>query len=429
MIKKFLPIISAVGVAMLITGCSNNITTVGAENTNLNNVITQNKAIATNYKANKKNVLNKYNLEIDTPTTLELTKDNVVEENEEDIIRTTENTEQEETNQQEIEKNTEIKENTENKEDLETFYTLSKDVNNECDDFCELKEDISKAILETENLISKIENNEITLTREQRLYINEQCMQLKSLGKKLANTATELSFNLSDLKQILNENNADVNQLSLKYLIVLDNLVNSNEMLQSGLTTLNLMNNMLNNNNQITFGYKKNNEEPVIKNYTLDEKGELVENTTDSNTTESNNTDSYIKNNPKTNIDTYYSNNQRNNIDTFFNTALFNNELMYGNGGYGFNPYMNQYYNYSNQKTNQNHNNQIDENTNVGIDEDGEKIGNKEKKFKLKKNIDTYRDANTPSLKARITNFKDKISGVLGNINPKENLKNPIYRF
>lgn len=441
MIKNLLPILTIVGTSLFITGCSNNITTVGindlkakeTDNVSYHN-ITKNKSL-------KKTLFNKYNVEIDSPTTLELTNDNLVLENDEqsllesnksednNIVENSNSEEKPNQNKEDIDKKT-IEDN-----ETSTIYSLSKDVEAECDDFCELKEKIGDAILQTETLISKIENNEIELTREQRLYINEQTMQLKSLGKRLSNAATELSFNLSDLKQILNENNADVNQLSLKYLIVLDNLVNSNEMLQSGLTSLNMMNNMITNNpnNRILFGYQKNNEEPIIKDYSINENGDLVENSMNANQSENSNgnktTDTFTDTKLKSNIDTYYSNNPKN-IDTFFNTALFNNEFMYGNGGYGFNPYINQYANYENINSNSNQlSKQNNNNNEIELDNDGEKAGNKEKKFKIKKNIDTYRDANTPNLKTRISSFKEKFNGLFGKINPKENLKNPVYRF
>ena len=113
---------------------------------------------------------------------------------------------------------------------------------------------------------------------------------------------------------------------------------------------------------------------------------------------------------------------------------------MYGNGGmngygYGFNPYMNQYANYEqyNKKSNTidsgNNKNNTTDNVN-NVDEDNEKIGNKErKKFQIKKNIDTYKDANTPDLKTRIINLKESLSNMFAKINPKDNIKNPIYKF
>ena len=64
------------------------------------------------------------------------------------------------------------------------------------------------------------------------------------------------------------------------------------------------------------------------------------------------------------------------------------------------------------------------------VDKDGEKVGNKErKKFKINKNIDTYRDENTPDLKTRFTNFKQTIADAFASVNPKEDIKRPIYRF
>lgn len=346
--------------------------------------------------------------------------------------------------------------------EISTLYYLSEDIENSCDEFCDLKEDILDAIAETENLIEKLKNKEINLTREQRLFVNEQSNQLKNLSKQLSKITTELSFNLSDLNAIMELNNQDLDTLSLKYLIVLDSLINGNEMLQNGLSSLNLMNNMVNlsrsngQNNKIIYGYQKNGEEPIIKNYYIDESNEIVENTlnsTDSNkntandnieTTEANaensknkgNIDTYKNSNLKSNIDTYGNNRQ--NIDTFFNTALLDNEFMYGNngfaggyGGFGYaNPYMNQYYNYEQSNKNNLENATRNSVNNENTTQNDENVETK-KKFKLKNNIDTYRDENTPDIKTKINNFKQAVSGFFKkfNVNPKDDIRNPIYRF
>ena len=132
-------------------------------------------------------------------------------------------------------------ETNENLEQISTLFSLSSDIEDSCDDFCELKENITKAIAETQNLINKVQLKEIELTNEQRLFITEQAQQLKNLGRQLSNITTELSFNLSDLNTLMANNNQDMDNLSLKYLVVLDNLINGNEMLQSGLSSLNLI--------------------------------------------------------------------------------------------------------------------------------------------------------------------------------------------
>ena len=230
-------------------------------------------------------------------------------------------------------------------------------------------------------------------------------------------------------------------------LIVLDNLVNSNEMLQSGLTTLNLMNQMLYNPNngesRMILGYKQNDNPPVIKDYSINENGEITENNSlKENNTDNSVIDTYNNNGLNTNIDSYHSNNPKN-IDSFFNTALLDNEFMYGNGGlyggfggygYGMNPYMNQYTQYernqNNNTTQGGINNNNTQDTNNQLDEDGEKLGNKErKKFNIKKNIDTYRDENTPDLKTRFKNFKQSLTNAFGKVDPKNDIKRPIYKY
>lgn len=460
--KKILPFLSLIGASVIITGCSNNLTNISNNNKtnkNIKEFCSTVNSIPLIENTIKASVKNKYNLSVDTPKTLELTEDNIVEENDIDESYDIENNSNENTEiENETENNAEeINENLNNKEseeqktentensDISTLYSISNDVENSCEDFCELKEEITEAITETERLIEKVETNQIELTREQRLYLSEQAMQLKNLGKQLSNTTTHLAFNLSDLKQVLNENNTDINKLSLKYLIVLDNLVNSNEMLQTGLTSLNMMNQMLNNQNngqtRMIFGYKQNNNPPVLKDYSIDANGEITENKVQPEETKENLTiDTYNKSGINANIDSYYSNNPKN-IDSFFNTALLDNEFMYGNGGlysgygYGMNPYMSQYAQYEkNQNYNATQGSVTDNNTQDmhqnSVDEDGEKLGNKErKKFNIKKNIDTYRDENTPDLKSRFNNFKQTITKAFGKIDPKNDIQHPIYKY
>ena len=473
--KRILPFLSLIGASVMITGCSNNLTNINLNNNTKDNLKTFSSSV--NSMPNIENavqtsVKNKYQLSIDTPKTLELLEDNIVEENNvkestnSDQLNLSEEIEPKETIEDSEENNAQESDDTENlaneqqnndeqitQEDtnISTLYSISNDVEQSCEEFCELKEEITEAIAETERLIEKIDSNELNLTREQRIYLNEQAMQLKNLGKQLSNSTTHLAFNLSDLKQVLNENNADINQLSLKYLIVLDNLVNSNEMLQTGLTSLNLMNNLLYNNNsqsRMIFGYQNNNNPPVIKDYTINENGEITENEINKenveNTENSTSTlDTYNQTNLNTNIDSYYSNNPKN-IDSFFNTALLDNQFMYGNGGlyggyaYGMNPYLNQYaqyeknqnYNSANGVNNTNNTQNIENIPSDNVDEDGEKIGNKErKKLNIKKNIDTYRDENTPDLKTRFNNFKQTISNAFGKIDPKNDIKHPVYKY
>lgn len=427
--KKLIPILTIASVSLLLGGCANNITKV--ENKKLNYELnTISNAVNSISKANKQNktLLNKYNLTIlpnddmnietiNNANNLNLNTTEVTEENNvspeinnsnnELIDNDTTIDEQENINTTE-----ETKEHTPKNTELSTLYSLSEDIEAQCDEFCELKNAVTNAIVETENLINKIKNKEVSLTREERINLSEQAMQLKSLSKQLSNITTELAFNLSDLQQIMLANNNDINNLSLKYLIVLDNLINGNEMLQSGLTSLNMINNMMNKDSKITYRYQTNNEPEVIKEYQLNENGEINEISNKNTQENATNIDS-MANNTMSNIDTYKSD-IPSNIDTFFNTALLDNEFMYGKNGYGYgmNPYMYQYNQYEqNNKNITNSGNNLN-NTQHDVQSAPEKVEKeKRKRFNIKKNIDTYRNEKTPDIKTKINNFKESISG------------------
>lgn len=393
--NKIIPVIGILGLGVALTGCANNLTNVQAKQEEVN--------LNSNTKDIKVPGMSNYSLELESDEIATL------EELNEDVEIPENDSEEPETNNNEI----------------STLYSLSTDIENSCDDFCELKSEISEAITETENLIAKINNKEMELSKEQRLHLSEQAMQLKNLGRQLSNVTTELSLNLSDIYQIINENNAQNSNLSLKYLIVLDNLINGNEMLQSGLNSLNMINYMLNNNanGNIYYRHQENNNPPVEKNYTINN-GEITE-------TENTTIDT-LNSNPESNIDTYHSN-MPNNIDSFFNTALFDNEFMYGNNGYGYgmNPYIMQYGQYENNKNNQSNSvNKTQQTQDIEETKQETPKETKKKKFKLQKNIDTYRDEKTPDLKTKINNFKESISGFFNKIQPtKDIITKPIYRF
>ncbi|MBQ8615515.1 MAG: hypothetical protein IJ415_03000, partial [Clostridia bacterium] len=365
-------------------------------------------------------------------------------------------------------------------EKISTLYSLSNDIEDSCDDFCELKEEITNAIIETQNLIEKVQSKELELTKEQRMFITEQSMQLKNLGRQLSNITTELSFQLSDLNQIMTANSDDIDTLNMKYLIVLDNLVNGNEMLQSSLSSLNLINQMFNakstlppnNRGRILYGFQHNDNPPVLKDYYINENGEIVDNSNNADSSQTGNNslenqesdnentvevendgksniDTYQNRALRTNIDSYYNINTPRNIDSFFNTALLDNEFMYGNGAYGYggvngmygpaNPYMNNYTNYEHNNTNNggdNLNNTQNREENVQNENTSNETKKENKRIKLKKNIDTYKDENEPDIKTKLGNIKNSITGFFTKFN-KPDLKsdlddkigNPVYRF
>lgn len=472
--KKLLPILTIVGLSAMLTGCNPtgniNKQTLEENINSFKNDLYQ----FTNFKEknNLDTKFNKYNLSIltsieeyDEPKTLELnendyenlektqeTLDNAINENESDesndeIIENETNENQTMENSNEITENL-GETNKPNSEEFSTLYSLSCDIENSCDEFSELKEEISSAIYETENLINKIKNNEIELSREQRMFLTEQSCQLKSLGKQLSNVTNELSYNLSDLKTLLNQDDIDTDSLSLKYLIMLDNLLSSNQMLQNSLNSINLMNQMMfarsnmnpNNRGRILYGFQQNNEDPIIKDYIVDENGELIENKTneevapsETENSEQANADTIKTSKFTPNIDTYR--NQNSNIDTFFNTALLDNEFMFGNRGYGgfgygnygnYNPNFQPYYN---NYPNQNYNNNTQYSNNEKQHTQNIETKKKSKKFKINKNIDTYKDDKTPSLKTRFSNIKQSVVGFFNKFKPKdERIQNPVYR-
>ena len=396
----------------------------------------------------------------------------------------------------------------ENSTQISTLYSLSSDIEDSCDEFCELKEEIVDAINETQNLISKVQSKEIELTAEQKIFISQQSEQLKNLGRRLSAVTRELSLSLDDLSTLTQNNVNNMDILSLKYLIVLDNLINGNELMENGLQSLNMINSLFdinsniepNNRGRILYGFRRNNEQPIIKDYLIKEDGQIVENNlsntsennegvdmnekTDSTTLEDNVEDNFqdtqindniqntnsiddinamqntqTKNSSKlSNVDTYnnrrfnsnidtYGNNFKN-TDTFFNTALLDNEFLYGRGGYPYannymynNPYSMNYYNQNNELNSNTGNTNNDQNTttnsvdsdNTTLDKVQEKSEKRNKKLnKLQKNIDSYRDENTPSLKSKFNKFKQSVSNFFAKFSvPKQKgqYENPIYKY
>ncbi len=311
---------------------------------------------------------------------------------------------------------------------ISTLYYLTNDLEEYSEQYINLKTSLTEAITETESLLEKIKNNEISLTEEQSMMIATQSNQLKDLSKKLTRSTRELNLHLRDLNDIIQD--GDMDSLSLKYLLVLDNLANGNEMLENGLHSLQLINQLCNLNNrmpklngQMMFGFQRNNQAPEFRNFDIKE-GQLIEkendNATENETNQTNTLNNEQTNRLDRNIDTYR--NTMHNIDTFFNTALLDNQFMYGNNGFnGYNSFYGTYnpYVYNNMNTNQpatqNQNNELNAKNNTinGVDSmqntlNNEKLNNKPKRGFVK-NIDTYRTENTPSLSARFKNLKSNI--------------------
>lgn len=369
--------------------------------------------------------------------------------------------------------------NDDNLKNISTLYYLTADVDNECNNFCKLKQELNNAILETQNLIDKVYNNEISLTNEQKMFLTEQSSQLKNLGKKLSNATTELAFSVNDIGKI-SAVDGNLNQLALKYMLVLDNLNAGNEMLENSLYSLNMINQLMrmsapipgNNQGRILYGFQQNNEKPIIRDYLIDKDGKISENKTDDTQTTDNeqNSDSNSEKTENTatpwltpNIDTY--GNFMSNIDTFYNTALLNryngfgrNGFGYGYGGFGGgfgvpgiygynypnmmpnNGYANSNLNNTLNNTNQNNQQNKNDNTTESInpmlntqDNQRQNISKQKqnkKKFKIVKNIDTFKNADTPTPKQRFAKIKTSVNEFFAKFKkPNKDVQNPIYKY
>lgn len=366
---------------------------------------------------------------------------------------------QEITNNNEIEDEGEI---SEEDEKIFTIYSLTKDIEENCNKYCEIKSLLTDTILETQTLINKIKKNEIELNAEERLFLNEQSNELKMLGHELTRNTNELNVYLKDINGYLTNENNDIDSVCLKYLLLLNSLTEGGNLMNSSLASLSMMNNIMrmtpqilpeNNTGRILYGFQRNNEPPVFKEYNIDQQGNIIENNIENddkldtteevngNVEEEKNVDSYKNKKLKSNIDSYRNN--YNNIDSFFNTALLDNEFMFGNGGMyqnsGFYPMMyggnygRNFGAYNNQYM-QNYDHNIGYNNSYGMNKDyntqnveqTKKQTKKKKSKSLKKNVDTYRDDTTLNPKQRFQNLKMKIANLFkGKNNEKiNNIKN-----
>ena len=341
---------------------------------------------------------------------------------------------------------------------ISTLYSLTDDVDNECDNFCELKKQLVNAIVETQNLIDKVNKNEIDLSNEQKIFLTEQSSQLKNLGKRLSVVTNELNFSVNDLSKLINSN-GELDDLTFKYLLLLNNLNAGNSMLEDGLYSMNMINQMLrmsapidgNNQGRILYGFTQNGKPPVVDDVMIDKDGKIIENAqnnqendrTDNQNTTTENHDSVqneqTKDNKRTwltpNIDSY--GNFHSNIDTFYNTALLDRFAgaygrnymgngygyyapnMYGypaNYGYGYNQnFNNANFNYNNDNTT----NGVQNNTNT---QNNQTTAQKKtrKKINFKKNIDTYKTDETLTPKQKFAKIKSSVNGFFSKFKNKQ---------
>ena len=467
--KKLIPLIALSTAGFILTGCSNASASATKDFKdrilNFKNQV-ENYAVI-NTSASQQKVLDKYVM------TLEETEDNEVAESSEssendaiieyidnDDTKDSENKKPQDEDLPEEENDETISESemTDGNDtpDFSTLYSINNDISESCDDFCELKEEITEAILETQSLIEKVQNKEIELTREQRMFLTNQAMEIKNLSNQLSVATDELSLSLSELNALLQKGENNDN-LSLKSLILLNNLMRGNDLLFNGLSSLNMMNAIMRmenvdlpyNSARILYGYQQNDQEPVIKDYTIDKNGNVTENnsstdtettnetlsaSTDNDKAKNTNIDTYTKRKLKSNIDTYGNFNKRN-IDTFFNTALLDNEFMYGNGGFnGMYPYMEQntYNNATHNKQNTNTISSNNENINTPeseyghITKDIQEQDRVQKKSLFTKNIDTYKNAESSSLNSSFKALKNSVSSFFSRFKTNKDIEFPI---
>jgi len=307
---------------------------------------------------------------------------------------------------------------------LSTLYHLTNDIEQYSEQYLKLKNDLEDAISETERIMAKIRSKEITLTAEQKMMITNQSQQLKQLAQQLNKTTNILNFQLSEINELLNNN--DVNALPFKYYVVLNSIINGNDMLANGLATIYMINQLANANNliaspygRIMYGFKRNGEPVKTLEYEIID-GKLVEKSNQTDNTQNENNEevnakvdeNQNESKLKSNIDTYQTN--YHNIDSFFNTAMLDNQFMFGGNGMGAGFY-GAYAPYVNNNLNPVANNNAGNNN-------AEQPSTKDKK-KFTKNIDTYRTSATPTLSMRIKKFKDNFR------RKKPKATNPIYRY
>lgn len=335
----------------------------------------------------------------------------------------------------------------------ETLIYLDSALQQTNAEYEQLKQCLMDAIKDTMDYLDKYKNDETELTNEQKLYIKEHSNSIKFLAETLEDLSEELIC-VVDGCEDCDEEQFETN-VSL-YLDAINNLEERINVLQSSLSSLQLINNIAN-----PYFYPRFIPKPNYVNFNdsiIDNNGSNSnDNVTDNNLNDDNlsaeqdNTEIDIDQDSsanisnqeniesdgsveveqstntadedekpttfglKSNIDTYAP--TKRNIDTFFNTALYNDNYMYGNnympygygGGYGM-PYGNGYM--ANPYGNGLNSNLVNRNVveNGYANEKCEHCGTanieadtpetkKTKKFRVKKakNIDTYTDVTVKS--------------------------------
>lgn len=337
----------------------------------------------------------------------------------------------------------------------ETLIYLDSALQETNAEYEQLKQCLMDAIKDTMDYLDQYKNNETELTNEQKLYIKEHSNSIKFLAETLEDLSEELICVVDGCEDCDNDEQFETN-VSL-YLDAINNLEERINVLQSSLSSLQLINNIANPYFYPRFIPKPNyvnSNDSVIKN-----DGNANDNTTDNNLNDDNisaeqdNTEIDIDQDSganisnqeniesdgsveveqstntadedekpttfglKSNIDTYAP--TKRNIDTFFNTALYNDNYMYGNnympygygGGYGM-PYGNGYMAnpYGNGLNSNLVNRNVIENTSkqdsfcencgtASVENNAPEDNKKTKKFRVKKakNIDTYADVTVKS--------------------------------
>ena len=173
--KKLIPLIALSTAGFILTGCSNTSasTTKDFKDRILNFKNQVENYAVINTSASQQKVLDKYVMTIEetedneVPESFENTEnDAIIEYIDNDDTKDSENKKPQDEDLPEEENDETISESemtdSNDTPDFSTLYSINNDISESCDDFCELKEEITEAILETQSLIEKVQNKEFS---------------------------------------------------------------------------------------------------------------------------------------------------------------------------------------------------------------------------------------------------------------------------
>lgn len=371
----------------------------------------------------------------DTPTTLEETENNQVE-NGENTQNDSENIQEDNNNDTTNDSNTtdldnsaniniengdEIDEDTnsnlENQNSTST-YLSQEDFNQILSNYDELKEEIEELIADTTKIAENSQNGANLLSEEQKSQVQTRTDELNTLLVNLKENFKDLQCTLTgDCSNLDNE----IKAYYFNEILKLNNKINmiQNAMQAYANPAFRFYQNPYGNIYGFSYTYTPNLESDNQSNEQSED--DIIQN--EENEANSENDDNKKKTfNLPNNLDTYGP--TRRNIDTFFNTALLDDNMLNNYGYYGYNmPYnnfgyngynnMNGYVMNGNMSSNYMNKEQLKENTAVNTPlnvESGEQTNNEpvipeeigKKRPRIAKNIDTY---NTQTVKGNINSM------------------------